>query len=276
MTLSFRYQVLCFILKIHWGLRTERHHVVIINLTFLDLHTNILIVYYDVPSAQKYIISWYKGIYLTNIYLFLYTHHPCANRNTCLKNKDYKIISNKQVRYSFLSGVHINSYLVHLISDVFNVFQWINVIFYDNCFTLEGNTRIWKPVIPTSYYKYRHPKTRGFQLQALYLQEVLLSTWSYITITTSKNANIIYIIITLMMGKCLYEGHHWQWLLLHSKYSLFVFVNFLKLQILIFIIYTAFRKEDCFPLYKALLALILSGLHLEDPDAELRKFSFQQ
>jgi hypothetical protein len=48
------------------------------------------------------------------------------------------------------------------------------------------------------------------------------------------------------------------------------------LQILIFIIYTAYRKEDYFPLYKALLALVLSGLHLEDPDAELRKFSFQQ
>ena len=64
-------------------------------------------------------------------------------------------------------------------------------------------------------------------------------------------------------------------LTLHSKYSLFVFVNFL-LQILIFIIYTAYRKEDYFPFYKALLALVLSGLHLEDPDAELRKFSFQQ
>ena len=171
-----------------------------------------------------------------------------------------------------MSGVNINSYLVHLISDLFNVFQWINVIIYGNYFTLKGNTRIWKPVLPTSYYKYRHPETRGFQLWALSPLEVILNTWSYITITTSKNANIIYIIRILIMGKCLYGCHHW-----HCIQSIVcLYLSIFLLQILIFIIYTAYRKEDYFPLYKALLALVLSGLHLEDPDAELRKFSFQQ
>lgn len=117
----------------------------------------------------------------SNIYLFLYTLYPCP---TEILFQKIKIIWSFQInKHIILSGVNINSCLVHLISDLFSVIQWINVLPYGDYFTLEANTKIRKPASPTSHYKYRHAKSRDFHLWSLHLQEVILNSWSYITLT---------------------------------------------------------------------------------------------
>lgn len=159
----------------------------------------------------------------SNIYLFLYTLYPCP---TEILFQKIKIIWSFQInKHIILSGVNINSCLVHLISDLFSVIQWINVLPYGDYFTLEANTKIRKPASPTSHYRYRHAKSRDFHLWSLHLQEVILNSWSYITLTFLQNSNIIYVIVTLIMGNCLHGCDHWQGGISPSRSSLFVFVN---------------------------------------------------
>lgn len=56
-------------------------------------------------------------------------------------------------KHIILPGVNINSRLVHLISDLFDVFQWISTLPYGDYFTLGANSRIPKAAGLTSFYK---------------------------------------------------------------------------------------------------------------------------